>query len=905
MRALLLILALASSAAFAVEAGPQPAARPLYLQHLTVRDGLSQSTVMSILQDSQGYLWLATESGLDRYDGYSIREYRRQPGDDRALASDYVWSIAEDTRHDLWLATIGGGVERWDRRTDRFQQYGFVNYAAESTLFTDVRVRAIREDHAGALWIGTLAGGLNRLDPRSDAGTLHRATYTNLDAGKYIFRVWAANADCAWSTEDLVVPVQVASAQWNTLGARATYVAMALLILSYLWRVQRARRERGLRYSRELERTVGVRTRELEERNQQLQVLTRAKSDVVARMSHELRTPMSGVLGLTSLLLDTRLDSGQRRFAEGIHRSASALLGIVDDVLDFSKIEAGRLQLDPTECDLVDLIGQTAEMLAVRAAAKGIELLFDSPSTPLPRVKVDAVRLRRVLVKLGGNAVKFTQKGEVILRVRALATRSEALRLRFEVTDTGVGIAPQNQLRIFEEFSQEDASTTRRFGGTGLAISRQIVELMGGQLQLVSAPGVGSTFSFELSLPLCEPPVEVQVPFESLAGLRALVADDNTSARGIVVRALAEWGAEATGVASLCGATAELQAARYDAVIVDDPLPEGGVAEWLAQLPIEHIAGVRFIRLVSFVDMSCAHAKVDAELTKPLRLLELHEVLRDIGIRAGVIAARNEPKKARADALSGRVLVVEDQPLNREVAHGMLTALGLRVETADDGQQALARLERERFDVVLMDCEMPIMDGLAAVTALRERESQGCRTPVVALTADATPSGRAACLAAGMDDYLAKPFSREALHNTLAKWLVQRSMVPGAPAAPSGDERLLDSATLSALRALSRSGSKDMLSHIGEIYLSDSNRLLDTIEETLRDEDTTGLARAAHAWRSYNGNVGANALALLCRDLESHARAGNFDAARETFTQIRGLHPRVRDELQFEMRRSA
>lgn len=257
------------------------------------------------------------------------------------------------------------------------------------------------------------------------------------------------------------------------------------------------------------------------------------------------------------------------------------------------------------------------------------------------------------------------------------------------------------------------------------------------------------------------------------------------------------------------------------------------------------------------------------------------------------------------DALTGRVLVVEDQPLNREVAHGMLTALGLRVETANDGQQALARLERERFDVVLMDCEMPVMDGLAAVTALRQREGQGPRTPVVALTADATPSGRAACLAAGMDDYLAKPFSREALHNTLAKWLVQRFMVAAEPAAPVADEQLLDRATLSALRALPRSGSKDMLSHIGEIYLSDSNRLLDTIEQGLRDGDAPELARAAHAWRSYNGNVGANALALLCRDLERHARAGNLDAARETFTQIQGLHIRVRDELQCEMRRSA
>jgi signal transduction histidine kinase/ligand-binding sensor domain-containing protein/DNA-binding response OmpR family regulator/HPt (histidine-containing phosphotransfer) domain-containing protein len=1494
MRALLLILALASSAALAVGTAPLPAARPLYFEHLSVRDGLSQSTVMSFLQDSQGYLWLATEGGLDRYDGYSIREYRRQRGDDASLASDYVWDIAEDPSHDLWLATAGGGVERWDRRTDRFQQFrhdpknprslasdgvrtllidpaglvwagtldkgldlldphtglvrhfrhrdddphslpadvvcvlyidltgriwvgtdgglseyqpatqDFINYgtAASGVSFTDVRVRAIHEDHTGALWIGTLGGGLNRLnpdkgqvtsfrhdghdprslsndhvwsilednaqrlwvataeglnlfepssgtfahygndasDPRSlrdsdvmalyqdrggvlwvgtraggashwnpngwqlghyrspsfrdtavsafadngtgkvwvgtiggglieidsasgregryaaeggtssirlsddrvmallrdragilwvgtmaggldridpatgsvrvyradpadaatlpangvmtlyedrqgliwvgtfggglasidpnsgrvtrypygsedsrslsnprasaivedargnlwigtvggglnllerstgrfyhykrndndsaslsddtiyalhidrhgdlwigtggagldrlvgssaapgkvsfrsqssliylpsqvvwgiesdhedrlwlstnnglarfdprtgalklfheahgvqgeefnfnahylgrdgtlyfggnngfnafspdsvssntppprvvltsvaklnhvlpvqempgaahplrlsyndkmvtfafaaldftspannrysyqlqgfdsgwaDVGTQHRATYTNLDAGNYVFRVRAANADGAWSPEDLVIPVQVAPAPWNTVAARTAYVALALLILGYLWRLQRARRERELRYSRELEHTVRVRTHELEERNQQLQVLTRAKSDFVARMSHELRTPMNGVLGLTSLLLDTRLDSGQRRFAEGIHRSADSLLGIVDDVLDFSKIEAGRLQLDPHECDLLELIGQTAEMLAVRAAAKGIELLFDSPARAVPRVKVDAVRLRQVLVNLGGNAVKFTQQGEVILRIAVLSCESGILRLRLEVADTGVGIAPESQSRIFEEFTQEDVSTTRRFGGTGLglAISRQIVELMGGALTLVSAPGVGSTFSFELSLPLCDSQ-EVPAPLAGLAGLRALVVDDNTTGRGILVRTLTEWGGEAIGVASLAGAAAELNAAAYAVVIVDDPMPDGRATALLSQLPTERAAGIRFIRLVSFVDVSTAQDDhvFDAELTKPLRLPKLRDVL---------FSKPSEPGRSEAgvpaaprENLAGRVLVVEDQPLNREVAHGMLTSLGLRVETANDGQQALARLERERFDLVLMDCEMPVMDGLAAVTALRRREGQAPRTPVVALTADVTPEGRAACLAAGMDDYLAKPFSRDALHNTLAKWLVQRSVVVAAPTAPAAAESLLDHGILSALRALPRSGPKDMLSHIGEIYLTDSGRLVETIEQGLRDGDAVSLARAAHAWRSYNGNVGANALALLCRDLEGHARAGNLGAAQETFTQIQGLRTRVREELECEMRRSA
>jgi CheY-like chemotaxis protein len=232
----------------------------------------------------------------------------------------------------------------------------------------------------------------------------------------------------------------------------------------------------------------------------------------------------------------------------------------------------------------------------------------------------------------------------------------------------------------------------------------------------------------------------------------------------------------------------------------------------------------------------------------------------------------------------------------------MLTSLGLRVETANDGQQALDRLEREQFDLVLMDCEMPVMDGLSAAAALRRREIGPARTPVVALTADATDTGRDACLAAGMDDYLTKPFSRDVLHTTLSKWLVQSAVVADAPL---GDEQLLDRATLDALRALPRSGPKDMLSHIGEIYLSDSTRLVAAIEQALRDGEATTLARAAHAWRSYNGNVGALPLAKLCRELESQARAGDLVAAAATFAQLQVLHRRVRDELQCEMRRTA
>ena len=978
---------------------------------------LSSSRASAIVEDAIGNLWIGTEGGgLNLFERRTGRfyTYRRDDRDPTSLSDNSVYALHLDHHGQLWVGTAGGGLDRVVGSSAQPGAVRFENQSGLGGVSTQV-VYGIESDREDRLWLSTNTGlarldasahsikwfhqvhglqdeefnfnghyqapdgtlyfggnnGFNAFSPELitpaapaprvvlttasklnravapqelpsasrpltlayddklvtldfaaldftspahnhysyqlegfdsgwiDAGSLHRATYTNLEAGDYVFKVRAANADGIWSGKDLAIPVHVAPAPWNTLAARVAYCLLGLLIFGYLWRLQRLRRDRELRYSRELEQTVHARTRELEERNQELQVLSRAKSDFVARMSHELRTPMNGVLGMTSLLLDTRIDPAQRRFAEAIHRSADSLLAIVDDVLDFSKIEAGRLQLDPVKCDLIELLEQTVEMLAARAATKGIELLCDSPTEPLPRVRMDAVRLRQVLVNLGGNAVKFTERGEVILRLVPLGVQNGALKVRFEVADTGVGIAPENQSRIFDEFAQEDASTTRRFGGTGLglSISRQIVELMGARLELVSAPGEGSTFSFELTLPLVDAAAPAPAPRHSLEGLRVLVVQDNAAARALTAKALRDWKAQPTEAPSLAEAVAASAAGQYEAVLIDDWLLNDADGLWQA-LRSRQPPNLRTVRLLSFVSLTSdtgpASDPFDTELTKPLRLGDLHRVLSGCGDEDAHFTTTNVFLPAEnLTALNGRVLVVEDQPLNREVAIGILTSLGLSVDTANHGGQALDILATRHFDAVLMDCEMPVMDGFSATVAIRRRESGAKRIPIIALTADATPAGRDACLAAGMDDYLAKPFRREALHATLVRWL-----------SPAG-EPLLDTATLEALRALPRSGAKDMLCHIGELYLVDSRGLVASIEQSLSAGNSADLARAAHAWRSYNGNVGAHGLARLCRELEDMARQGDFAAAREIYTRITSLHLRVRDELEFAMRRSA